>query len=65
MSLNKFKSIIVNGVKWLAIYLIVGGMVGSATAFFLQSLDYVTLLHTNHIWMVNFLPIAGLMIGLL
>jgi H+/Cl- antiporter ClcA len=64
MSLNKFNSTIVSGVKWLAIYLIVGGIVGSATAFFLQSLDYVTLLHTNHIWIVNFLPIAGLMIGL-
>jgi len=65
MSLNKFNSTIVSGVKWLAIYLIVGGIVGSATAFFLQSLDYVTLLHTNHIWVVYFLPIAGLLIGLL
>ena len=65
MSLNKFNSIIVSGVKWLAIYLIVGGIVGSATAFFLQSLDYVTLLRTNHIWVVYFLPMAGLLIGLL
>jgi H+/Cl- antiporter ClcA len=39
--------------------------VGSATAFFLQTLDYVTLLRTNHIWVVYFLPIAGLAIGLL
>jgi H+/Cl- antiporter ClcA len=65
MSLNKFNSTIVSGVKWLAIYLIVGGIVGSATAFFLQSLDYVTLLRTNHIWVVYFLPMAGLLIGLL
>jgi len=65
MSLNKFNSTIVSGVKWLAIYLIVGGMVGSATAFFLQSLDYVTQLRTNHIWVVYFLPMAGLLIGLL
>jgi H+/Cl- antiporter ClcA len=65
MSLNKFNSTIVSGVKWLAIYLIVGGIVGSATAFFLQTLDYVTLLRTNHIWVVYFLPIAGLAIGLL
>jgi H+/Cl- antiporter ClcA len=64
MSLNKFNSTIVSGVKWLAIYLIVGGIVGSATAFFLQTLDYVTLLRTNHIWVVYFLPIAGLIIGL-
>ena len=65
MSLNKFNSTIVSGVKWLAIYILVGGIVGSATAFFLQSLDYVTLLRTNHIWVVYFLPIAGLVIGLL
>jgi H+/Cl- antiporter ClcA len=39
--------------------------VGSATAFFLQTLDYVTLLRTNHIWVVYFLPIVGLAIGLL
>jgi len=65
MSLNKFNSTIVSGVKWLAIYLIVGGIVGSATAFFLQTLDYVTLLRTNHIWVVYFLPMAGLVIGLL
>ena len=65
MSLNKFNSTIVSGVKWLAIYLIVGSMVGSATAFFLQTLDYVTLLRSNHIWVVYFLPIAGLVIGLM
>jgi H+/Cl- antiporter ClcA len=65
MSLNKFNSTIVSGVKWLAIYILVGGIVGSATAFFLQSLDYVTLLRTNHIWVVYFLPMAGLLIGLL
>jgi len=65
MSLNKFNSTIVSGVKWLAIYLIVGGIVGSAIAFFLQTLDYVTLLRTNHIWVVYYLPMAGLVIGLL
>lgn len=65
MSLNKFNSTIVSGVKWLAIYILVGGMVGSATAFFLQTLDDVTLFRTNHIWVVYFLPMAGLVIGLL
>ncbi len=65
MSLHKIYTTITSWLKWLAIYLIVGGMVGSATAFFLQTLDYVTLLRTNHIWVVYFLPIAGLLIGLL
>jgi H+/Cl- antiporter ClcA len=65
MSLNKFNSTIVSWGKWLAIYILVGGIVGSATAFFLQSLDYVTLFRTKHIWVVYFLPIVGLVIGLL
>ena len=41
-----------------------GGIVGSATALFLISLDLVTLWRSDHIWIVNFLPIAGLLIGL-
>jgi H+/Cl- antiporter ClcA len=65
MSLNKINTTITSWLKWLAIYLLIGGIVGSATAFFLQSLDYVTLLRTNYIWVVYFLPIAGLLIGLL
>ena len=64
MSLNKFNSTIVSGVKWLAIYLLIGVIVGTATAFFLQTLDYVTLFREKHIWVVYFLPIAGLVIGL-
>jgi H+/Cl- antiporter ClcA len=64
MSLNKFNTTITSGLKWLAIYTLVGVIVGSATAFFLQTLDYVTLFRMKHIWIVNFLPIAGLLIGL-
>ena len=65
MSLHKINTTITSWLKWLAIYLLIGGIVGTATAFFLQSLDYVTLLRTNHIWVVYFLPIVGLVIGLL
>ena len=64
MSLHKIYTTITSWLKWLAIYLIVGGMVGSATAFFLQTLDDVTLFREKHIWVVYFLPIAGLVIGL-
>jgi H+/Cl- antiporter ClcA len=42
----------------------VGGIVGSATALFLISLDLVTLWRSDHIWIVNFLPLIGLAIGL-
>lgn len=65
MSLNKINTSITSWLKWLAIYLLIGGIVGTTTAFFLQSLDDVTLFREKHIWVVNFLPIAGLMIGLL
>lgn len=65
MSLNKINTSITSWLNWLAIYLLIGGIVGTTTAFFLQSLDDVTLFREKHIWVVNFLPIAGLMIGLL
>jgi len=64
MSLNKINTTIASWLKWIAIYLLIGGIVGTATAFFLQTLDYVSLFREKHIWLVYFLPIAGLMIGL-
>jgi H+/Cl- antiporter ClcA len=50
--------------KWILICLLVACLVGSATALFLISLDRVTLWRTQHIWIVNFLPFIGLIIGL-
>ncbi len=50
--------------KWIAICILIGSLVGSATALFLISLDWVTLWRSNHIWVVNLLPIIGLAIGL-
>jgi H+/Cl- antiporter ClcA len=64
MSLHKINTTITSWLKWLAIYLLIGGIVGTATAFFLQTLDDVTLFREKHIWVVYFLPIAGLVIGL-
>ncbi len=49
--------------KWIAICVLVGSIVGSATALFLISLDRVTLWRSYHIWIVNFLPFVGLAIG--
>ena len=65
MKSNNLKNTFLHQIKWLAIYILVGGIVGSATAAFLHSLDDVTLFRIDHIWIVNFLPIAGLMIGLI
>ncbi|WP_242928171.1 voltage-gated chloride channel family protein [Pontibacter vulgaris] len=52
-------------VKWLFICLLVGILVGSACAFFLVALDWVTNYREAHTWIIWLLPVAGLVIGLL
>ena len=49
--------------KWLFITIMTASLVGSATAWFLIALDFVTIWRTNNIWVVNFLPLIGLGIG--
>ena len=51
-------------VKWLFLSAIVGILAGSASAFFLIFLDWVTEWRENHLWIIAFLPLAGLIIGL-
>jgi H+/Cl- antiporter ClcA len=51
--------------KWLFISSLIGVSVGSASAGFLQSLDWVTTYRENHLWLIAFLPVGGLAIGLL
>lgn len=51
--------------KWLVISLIIGILVGSASAGFLQSLEWATNFRENHIWLIALLPVAGFLIGLL
>ena len=49
--------------KWLVISILTIGLIGTATAWFLLALDFVTIWRTDHIWVVNFLPLIGLGIG--
>ncbi|TLX24936.1 chloride channel protein [Chryseobacterium indologenes] len=51
--------------KWLLISTIIGVLVGTASAGFLQSLEWATRFRENHIWLVALLPVAGFLIGLL
>lgn len=51
--------------KWLCISLIIGALVGTASAGFLQSLEWVTHFRENHVWLIAFLPVAGFLIGFL
>ncbi len=51
--------------KWLFISLIIGISVGTTSAFFLISLDWVGNLRDAYPWMVYFLPFGGFAVGLL
>lgn len=51
--------------KWLCISMIIGTLVGTSSAGFLQSLNWATDFRENHIWMIALLPVAGFIIGLL
>ena len=51
--------------KWTLISIFIGVLVGSASAGFLQSLDWVTQFRESHLWIIAFLPIGGFGIGLI
>ena len=51
--------------KWLTISLLLGILIGTASAGFLYSLDWVTACRESHLWIIALLPIGGLGIGLL
>ena len=50
--------------KWLFICILLGFLSGSASAFFLVSLEWVTQYRIDHNWIIWLLPIGGLIIGL-
>ena len=50
--------------KWLFLSTLVGVLAGATSAFFLFFLDWVTEWRENHLWIIAFLPLAGLIIGL-
>jgi H+/Cl- antiporter ClcA len=51
-------------VQWILIACILGFMVGSSTAFFLVALEWVTQWRGEHLWIIDVLPLAGLVVGL-
>lgn len=52
-------------VIWSILAVTIGLLVGSCAAFFLYTLETVTQYRTNHLSLIYFLPLAGLVIGLL
>jgi len=51
--------------KWLLICSVIGICVGSASALFLATLEWTTNFRETHLYIINFLPIAGFAIGAL
>jgi len=52
-------------IRWLFLSLLIGTVIGSVSAFFLTSLNFVTVYRETHLWLVSLLPVAGLLVGLL
>src|SRR6185369_5339321 len=48
---------------WTLLVVPVGVLSGSASAFFLWSLERVTALHWQHEWLLLLLPLAGIAVG--
>ncbi|WP_431293156.1 voltage-gated chloride channel family protein [Pedobacter sp. P26] len=42
----------------------IGGIIGSASALFLETLNWATNYREQHVWIIAFLPTAGIIIGL-
>ena len=65
INLTRFEQIIFGyTLKWLVITLIVGALIGSASALLLISLNWATSYRESHLWIISLLPVAGLVIGL-
>ncbi len=60
-----FKNTFRLSLQWLIICALIGLFSGSASAFFLVTLEWVTQIRENHNWIIWLLPIGGLCIGLL
>ncbi|MDI6031672.1 voltage-gated chloride channel family protein [Flavobacterium sp. LB2P84] len=65
MNLENVKKIMLVTLKWIFICVLTGIFSGSASAFFLVALDWVTQYREHNNWMIWLLPIGGLIIGLL
>lgn len=64
MNLENTKKAILVSLKWIIICVLIGVLSGSASAFFLVTLDWATQYRENNNWIIWLLPIGGLIIGL-
>lgn len=64
MSFQNPKKILFIIFKWILICVLIGILSGSASAFFLVALEWVTQFRIHHNWMIWLLPLGGLLVGL-
>ncbi|WP_025143413.1 voltage-gated chloride channel family protein [Pedobacter jeongneungensis] len=69
LSINRFIKLdfgllLFSTLKWLLITALLGGIIGSASALFLSTLNWATNYREQHLWIIGFLPLAGIIIGL-
>jgi H+/Cl- antiporter ClcA len=65
MNLEKVRKISILSLQWIFICVLTGLFSGSASAFFLVSLEWVTQFREHNNWIIWLLPIGGLIIGLI
>ncbi|PWA07093.1 voltage-gated chloride channel family protein [Flavobacterium laiguense] len=65
MNFKKIKKWMLITLKWIFICSLIGIFSGSASAFFLVSLDFFTQFRNQNNWIIWFLPLGGLLIGYL
>ncbi|WP_264551640.1 voltage-gated chloride channel family protein [Flavobacterium sp. N2038] len=58
------KQILLSVPKWIIICALIGLFSGSASAFFLVALEWVTQFRIHHNWIIWLLPIGGFLVGL-
>ncbi|MFV8352145.1 voltage-gated chloride channel family protein [Flavobacterium sp. XS2P14] len=63
MNIENVTKILLGSLKWILISILIGITTGSASAFFLIALDWVTNCREHDNWLIWLLPIGGLLIG--
>lgn len=63
MAFQNLKKTLLTIFKWILICVLIGILSGSASAFFLLSLEWVTQFRIHHDWIIWLLPFGGLLVG--
>ncbi|KAF2335035.1 voltage-gated chloride channel family protein [Flavobacterium daemonense] len=64
MTSQNIKQFLLSLPKWILICALIGILSGSASAFFLVSLEWATQFRMQHDWIIWLLPFGGLLVGL-